>query len=426
MTDIEAALEHQFQLVLETSDSRLFLHRLVVLWNVLTTEPLLVGVVGDARKGAQQYQEDFDTAQRQIAGEALQLLSKQRRQLQRLWPKEEGRSLGDLAEHLSKPEKHGVLGKTSSVGSAIATFRNVVASGIESLKTPRQGLFELRNALEVLQERSKHAERAIASQRAATGGFAALRLADLVAAANPAPAWEASMRYSLGKIAEVRGVTCELHGDGPTGSLEREINAARKDVATLREDLRLRLVLGRTRLALVRRFAGRCERYEAQELRSLFRTKAKSNNVERQLTIRFARYLYDQGLNPLIDPTIAGLRPDVYEPIPGHPFYVEAKQYGSEATACDLRRKMQDAVSQVLDTWGGLAQHEPVPEAFLLVFRRGGPRLETPDLLRVERGRLYLVLADIAPAAQSGSRNKLRPVRMDVAMLLGERSKAGR
>jgi hypothetical protein len=424
-TDLEAALDRQCELVLATTDSRLFFHRLIALWKLLTTEPLLAGVVNDALNDAEKNKAQFDAGQAEIAAEALHLLQKHRRQFQRFWATK-GPSLESTAETLRNPNKVLVPGKHSSVGVAVTRLRNTVASGIETLSNPSWQVHELRNQLDALQERSEHAERSLTSWEAAAGGFAAIRLRELVQAANPAPN-DGPLSWIFAKFAEFRGVAQALHGHGPTVDLEHDIQTARIDLATLREDLRLRLVLGRSRLALVRRFAGRCERYEAAELRALCRaeTKKQDKKVEHQLTMRFARYLYDHGLNPLVDPKIADLRPDVYEPIPGNPLYVEAKQYDSPVTAATLRRKMRDAVSQVLDTWGRLAQQQPVPEAFLLVFRRGGPRLELPELVRVETGRLYLVLADIAPPAQSGSKNRLRPVRMDTAMLIDGSSQVG-
>ena len=90
------------------------------------------------------------------------------------------------------------------------------------------------------------------------------------------------------------------------------------------------------------------------------------------MTAEFARYLFDQGLSPLTKPLTGGLEPDLLDPEAG--FYVEAKQYKRSA-----RQELVKSVGQVLDTVGRL-QGGPyaVEEAFVVVFRRGGPRYLLP------------------------------------------------
>lgn len=116
--------------------------------------------------------------------------------------------------------------------------------------------------------------------------------------------------------------------------------------------------------------------------------------------------MFDQGLNPLTDVPIAGLRPDILTL--EQTIYVEAKQY----TGASARSRALLAIREAADGWGRVRNAVPgVDEAFVIVFRRGGPRLEfeTEELFLGGR-RMYLVLADIAETAASGSRQSAQPI----------------
>lgn len=185
------------------------------------------------------------------------------------------------------------------------------------------------------------------------------------------------------------------------------------DARLVTHELQIRILAGRSKLALVRRYAAQCTAFDAAELRELVQKDTK--NAERILTRDFAKYLFQQGLNPVIDPTISGLRPDVVDLAnSGSLLYVEAKQYGDNAKRVDLAK----AYRQVWTTWGRLANQYAVPEAFLLVFRHGGPRLELPEVLRFNGRTLYLVLADISD--RTGSKEQRRPWSFRESELLPE------
>ncbi|MDX2055458.1 MAG: hypothetical protein SFV15_23855 [Polyangiaceae bacterium] len=193
-----------------------------------------------------------------------------------------------------------------------------------------------------------------------------------------------------------------------------EVSGAAADIqldATLvTHELQLRLLAGRSRLALVRRYAARCEGFDAMLLRAKIADKPKG--VESQLTLDFARYLFEQGFTPLMDPTIGGLRPDIFDTTRGGLLYVEAKQYSKPGA----RRQIVNAYRQVWSTWGRLENVHRAPEAFLLVFRVGGPRAELPPILRHGGRCLYSVLVDISPEA--GSREKHQPISFQESALL--------
>lgn len=183
-----------------------------------------------------------------------------------------------------------------------------------------------------------------------------------------------------------------------------------QDVVTVTNELIAKLLAGRSQLALIKRYAAQCEAFGADELRSL--ADNSKGTVEQQLTLRFAKYLFDQGLNPILNPTIGGLRPDVVAALPGAMLYVEAKQYSEKSPQSVVR----NAYKQVWGTWATLTQHYSIPEAFLLVFRVAGPRVELREVLTHEGRRLYSVLVDIS--GERGSREKKQPITFDDSELL--------
>jgi hypothetical protein len=180
--------------------------------------------------------------------------------------------------------------------------------------------------------------------------------------------------------------------------LDEALVQSEVDVRLVTHELQMRVLAGRSRLALVRRYAAQCEAFEAKSLRDLVKDDTK--NAERTLTRDFAKYLFQQGMNPVLDPTIGCLRPDVVDAVPGDLLYVEAKQYGDSVN----RRKVIDAFRQVWSTWGRLENAYRTPEAFLLIFRVGGPRIEPPKRLRCGGRTLYAVVVDISE--QAGSKEK--------------------
>ncbi len=214
----------------------------------------------------------------------------------------------------------------------------------------------------------------------------------------------------------------ELYGDGSSKGrrdLAETIEAVKSDLRLVCKDLTHRLAIGRSHFALVRRFAARTERFDAERFRAL--AEQDSRAAEAHLTQEFARFLFDQGMNPLVDTRIAGLRPDILEPHLEAPIYVEAKQYGD----ANPRVIVTHAVRQVWDTWGRLANTYHLPEAFLVVFRIGGPRVLLPESVVDHGRRLYLVLVDIGPATESGSRQKSAAITMTEEELRPEVSGTG-
>jgi hypothetical protein len=202
--------------------------------------------------------------------------------------------------------------------------------------------------------------------------------------------------------------------------VERDLIAPiRVELEVFHLEARRRLGLKQSLRGVVDRYVARCQWHHADRLSELAsrrpRTKAKQKSARRDrgkpealLTADFAGYLHDNGFSPLTEPMTARLRPDVIGFGQGVNLYVEAKQYRSSA-----RDYLIAGVHQVWDTLGRLRGTPfEVHEAFYLVFRRGGPRYVFPRELHAEGATVYPVLVDIAPASESGSRQKQQPIEL--------------
>jgi hypothetical protein len=170
----------------------------------------------------------------------------------------------------------------------------------------------------------------------------------------------------------------------------------------LQEELQRRLGTLRSRRALVERFKLRAELHDSERLRALAATPKRGETL---LTQELSKFLFDAGLNPLSEATLGNLRADLLD-IAGPTFYVEAKQYASRP-----KMVVVNAMKQVWDTAGRLTPPPyDVHEAFLVVFRRSGPRIELPDEVSAFGLTVHLVLVDVGAAAETGSRQKSAPV----------------
>jgi len=201
-------------------------------------------------------------------------------------------------------------------------------------------------------------------------------------------------------------------GDGDREALAAVVEQMRTFVDVIHEELRRRLGAVASRLALLDRFKLRCEWHDRERLHQLAHA---SDEPELTLTAELARFLFDQGLNPVTRMRVGGLEPDVFDPLPASSLYVEAKRY---ATSNGARAHIRAGLPQIHDTAGRLrgGPYE-VDEVFYVVFRQGGPRYVLPDSVRGEDYVVYPVLIDVAPLTVSGSRSGARAIRIDAAEL---------
>jgi hypothetical protein len=177
------------------------------------------------------------------------------------------------------------------------------------------------------------------------------------------------------------------------------------------EALRARIGSQLSHRGVVERFRARCQIYRASELRDL---AVNSATPEDDLALQLAYHLFDQGFNPLVKPLVGGLQPDLLDPsVTPWTMYVEAKQYGR--TGRSGRRAVISASRQIWDTLGRLrGSGYDVHEAFLVVFRLGGPRLALPDAVEAEGVTLWPLLVSSAAEKCTGFRSRKVHHRVDV------------
>ncbi len=192
-------------------------------------------------------------------------------------------------------------------------------------------------------------------------------------------------------------------------ALRRLVAGLREDLDDVLDELESRLGTVRSRRALVDRFVIRSERYDRRRLAAI---AGAASGAEAALRDEFARFLFDAGLEPLTETSLATTRSDVLEPT-GRTMLVEAKQYsrGAEGTLSTL---VKQAYLQVVDTAHELRGVHAVDEAFVVVFRRSGGRLVFPeDPVRLGSIDFYFRLVDLAPAATTGSGAKVAVIEMN-------------
>lgn len=188
----------------------------------------------------------------------------------------------------------------------------------------------------------------------------------------------------------------------------REMESLKRDALLVLIEMRARLLLGWSRRALMQRFAARSARFSANFLRNLCQKhddRTKQQKVEDRLTNFAARFIFNQGLNPLTNLDVGGVRPDIFDVFgTGPALYIESKQYGDRTPGLT---DIHDWSAQVWNTWHILSQSysDRIHEGFLLVFRWGtGRQLALPPVVQNGTLTLYPMLVDIAPSGARGSR----------------------
>ncbi len=272
-----------------------------------------------------------------------------------------------------------------------------------------------------------HATRWLALSMRVSAGLALLRLDSVPPSLNPEPTIRKvgekrtdQLNAALQRQFSVNGlffnaVHTDVRNDAQADLAEKQVAELRAGLTRLSVELHRRIGVTRSRRALILRFKQRCEWHDATRLREVADTATGRGGIEDRLTGELARFLFDQGLNPLTKPLVGGLEPDLLDPSVLPAFYVEAKQYAGSA-----RSTIRKAFAQILDTIGRLQSDAyPIHEAFCVVFRREGPRYELPESVQAEGYRVYFTLIDIAPPEESGARQKHLPIRVTEKEMLG-------
>ena len=410
----------------------------------LARDPRVSGVIGEMRAEVRRLEAEFSQVDRRQISELKRLwraIGGQARELARVGGDQEQRVLQDFdrfEKALGRPPsqisfpRHQLPYADETVTHALLEMLQPYYKSL--LKEARSRWDETKSTTFVeacsvfkrVDDQRAHQFRAFCIAAHTAGGVAIERLINAAGRLNPhftEEMWADPERQAdVLAFLHSREELAVVHERDTTKEAKRKLATTlrliRADLAIARHDVCHRLAVGASHVALVRRFAARSERYDAERFRSL--VKKNSRRAEGVLTQEFARFLFDQGMNPLVDPKIAGLRPDVLEPHLDAPVYVEAKQYAARSPLPMLRK----AVAQVWDTWGRLSSTYEIREAFLVVFRLGGPRLPLPEFVSHGRNRLYLQLVDIGEERLSGSKQRLQPLEVPPELFQPNTSRA--
>lgn len=414
-------LERQAQHVLKHADGRVLL-TLPAFLEFLEREPRLVGLVQDLRDESNERWSEYERECLAVLEELRAIWASSKGTLDRVreadaddhghWAEMGFQQFGNRLQAVPAFEREYTTKQPDPVKEEHFRLTHFVACGFDSWNEVwrEDGLEEARARLNVLEDRLVRAWtiRRLRLESEGGTGYAELRRAadelvpgltdgenGLIVAArnmNTKEIWELIEKH-------------RHSGDVPeAGSALAEFSDVRRFAEVLLLALQSKLAQGRSWAAVVRRYVARCETFDRARLLEVIEAAKASRKVEEVLTLDLARYLFDVGFNPIVDTKIAGLRPDLLDPTLAPGVYVEAKQYVKLSVPA-----LRNNVSQVFDTWARLRNRYDLPEAFLLVFRRGGRLVELPAEIRVRGRCLRLHLVDLAPSSQAGSNARQSP-----------------
>ena len=270
----------------------------------------------------------------------------------------------------------------------------------------------LRERLDSIAADHEHAFREYSMRLRATAGFALNRLLLVMRQLNPRPnvPFDASRIDDLYRniIGDPEFLRSLAHGARvkPTETYAASAAEAnlRSDISLVCDDLLRRLETTQSREGLLGTYKLRCEWYDVAAIEGLVRGMADELQKEDRLADHLALFLFDSGLRPLTRAMVGRLEPDLFEGFPVDPaFYVEVKQYGDRDGAL---KALRDGPRQIWSTAERLRSRYDLRDAFLVVFRRGGPLLRFEGPATVRELTIRPVLIDVAPGASSGGKQR--------------------
>jgi hypothetical protein len=276
--------------------------------------------------------------------------------------------------------------------------------------TPDPLQTELRARLRTVEGEHEYAFRDYAMRLRAQPGFALRRLQLAARQLNPRPGSSLEPDLFDEHHRNIYAYPPELRkwwqGERPSNSYEaKAVDAAiREDVNSVCRGLTRKLQGQRSREALLEAYRLRCEWYDTRGISELLERLDDERRKEDLLADHLALFLFDAGLRPLTRVMLGRLEPDLFDAPPFQPsFYVEAKQYVDRAGA---QKAIEDGPRQIWSTAHRLKAKFDLREAFLVVYRRGGPLLRFEGPATAQGLVLRPVLVDLAPGNQSGSRQR--------------------
>lgn len=255
-----------------------------------------------------------------------------------------------------------------------------------------------------LDEQHSYRFRAFVNYRRTSPGQGLVNMRDIAQRLNREPAKFSSLReYAQSRsFADIVGygyLEDLLYQDNPN---EREIQtvveAGRRYAHLAYEGLRERIGRLGARVQVIERYKTRCTWFEADAVRAIAESQG-----ELGLTRHLALFLFDQGL-----PVVTRLKLGVHEfdvaGLAEGSILVEAKVYSGRQAPAVVKRNVLQGVSQIHSYLNSFEAATGIREAYLVVFRAGGPLLDMPDRITTPRLSIFPVVIDVGEAKESGSR----------------------
>lgn len=271
-----------------------------------------------------------------------------------------------------------------------------------------------------LEEEHNHWKRESDDDVATSPGVALIALEIVLRDLNPPPTPARDIReFAIAALQEVMSGKHDfreaVYGRNKGEALAKPLAKCKVFAEQVFQGLLLKIGSRRSLRTVLARYKTRCQTHDRKRMQAL---ALDPEVTEPELTAQLALWLFDQGFNPLTEVPIAGIRPDILDASkdPSSSLYVEAKQY---KRGDPLVSRVKRAMYQIYSSVGRLrGDHIDVSEAFLVIFRRGGPVVRTPPEVRSGELVVFIELIDIAPEAESGSRATDQPVTISVDDLL--------
>jgi hypothetical protein len=267
-------------------------------------------------------------------------------------------------------------------------------------------------------EQHNHAKRTLTLRAWTEAAFSLVRLrsvADLINPKSSAPTSRGDYPRAIGL-----GGVIDRYVFGPqqenivradAAQVASLADRARVDAERLLLEVRRRLTVRQSRLVVVRRFQTWAQWYSRDDLRAVIEHSGKSKKrrqIEDDLTRELARFLFTEGLDPLSQPLLNRVKPDLLDSSERGRLYVEAKWAESSAEALE---GLAQGVRQTLDTAILLVGTvHRLDEAFVVLFLGGGQRVDAPASIAFAELTVRIAIVDLAPWETIASRRKKSPL----------------
>lgn len=261
-------------------------------------------------------------------------------------------------------------------------------------------LQNLWDRLTLAREEHERRFRRFINLRRTSGGQALVNLAAIARRLDSGHAYPASRdepeAWLVDPILQI--ISSVLYSDDRSSWLQRAEDRTREIATTAYEGVRESIGRLGARIQIVERYKNRCMWHDAETLRRLAK---KRKSAELELTRHLALWLFDQGIHVTTRYKLGIHEMDAVSQQDA--ILVEAKQY-SNGTGSAIRTKILGGVAQLHAYMNNVQADFRLKEAYLVIFRLGGPLPDIPERIEMSRFTMIPVIVDVGVSKSSGSR----------------------